>query len=139
MARRHLFLCAGPDCCSFDVGLRTWEHVKSSLKACSVPMLRTKAACLRLCSDGPWLVVYPEGVWYSGVTTDRFDRIRREHLEGGVPVAEWVRAVNPLGLSGVSPTSHSPRLGVDEKAIEAGNSPAVGRPGDQTSPKRPAL
>jgi (2Fe-2S) ferredoxin len=95
-ARRHLFLCAGPDCCSPGAGEATWEHLKSALKQCPVPMLRTKAACLRLCHDGPWLVVYPEGVWYSHVTPERFDRIRREHLEGGKPVTEWVRATNGL-------------------------------------------
>lgn len=95
-ARRHLFLCVGPDCCRTEDGLRTWEHLKSTLAECTVPTLRTKAACLRLCHDGPWLVVYPEGVWYSQVTPERFDRIRREHLEGGTPVHEWVRAVNPL-------------------------------------------
>ncbi len=96
-ARRHLFLCTGPDCCSTEDGLKTWEHLKASLKEAKVPALRTKAACLRLCHDGPWLVVYPEGVWYAQVTPERFDRIRREHLEGGTPVTEWVRAVHPLG------------------------------------------
>jgi (2Fe-2S) ferredoxin len=35
-------------------------------------------------------------VWYSRVTPERFERIRREHLQGGVPVAEWVQAVNAL-------------------------------------------
>lgn len=98
-ARRHLFLCVGPDCCATETGLGTWEHLKASLKDCPVPMMRTKAACLRLCHDGPWLVVYPEGIWYSQVSPERFDRIRREHLEGGVPVAEWVRAVQPLSRS----------------------------------------
>jgi len=95
-ARQHLFLCVGPDCCAMEQGLATWEHLKVALKEHAIPAMRTKAACLRMCQDGPWLVVYPDGVWYSRVTPERFDRIRREHLQGGVPVQEWVRAVNPL-------------------------------------------
>ena len=95
-ARRHLFLCVGPDCCTAQEGLATWEHLKSTVKEHGLPVMRTKAACLRMCNEGPWLVVYPEGVWYSQVTPERFDRIRREHLEAGRPVVEWVRATHPL-------------------------------------------
>jgi (2Fe-2S) ferredoxin len=95
-ARRHLFMCVGPDCCTPEQGQVSWEHLKSACKAHALPVLRTKAACLRMCARGPWLVVYPDGVWYAEVTPERFERIRREHLEGGRPVTEWVEAVQPL-------------------------------------------
>lgn len=95
-ARHHLFLCVGPNCCTIEQGQATWECLKTTLSQHGIPALRTKAACLRRCSEGPWLVIYPEGVWYDHVTPERFERIRVEHLEGCVPVAEWVRAINPL-------------------------------------------
>jgi (2Fe-2S) ferredoxin len=96
-ARRHLFLCIGPECCDPAQGEALWEEVKHRVKQSRIPAMRTKAACLRVCCGGPWLVVYPEGVWYGAVTIERFERILESHLKKGQPVVEWVVACNPLG------------------------------------------
>ncbi len=46
----------------------------------------TSCGCLGPCFEGPNLVIYPDGVWYAGVTADDAAEITREHLEGGRPV-----------------------------------------------------
>ncbi len=95
-ARRHVFLCIGPECCSGQVGVAAWDVLKKMIVEAGVPVLRTKAACLRICSGGPWMLVYPEGVWYGGVTPERCERIVREHLLQGRIVNEWVVARHAL-------------------------------------------
>ena len=96
-ARRHVFLCTGPECCAREAGLATWAALKAACAAeAGGTALRTKADCLRVCAGGSWVVVYPEGVWYGGVTPERMARIVREHVVGGVPVAEWVARTRPL-------------------------------------------
>ncbi len=51
--------------------------------------MRTKAGCFRVCVGGPWLLVYPEGTWYGGVTPERCERILQEHIMQDKPVEEW--------------------------------------------------
>ncbi len=94
-ATRHLFLCVGPDCCDPAAGETLWNLLKSETRKLAVPVLRTKAACLRVCTAGPWLVVYPDGLWYGSLDADRLRRILKEHIEGGVPVREWIAAEMP--------------------------------------------
>ena len=95
-AQRHVFLCVGPDCCASDDGLATWEVLKARLHELRLPVMRTKAACFRICRGGPWMLVQPDGVWYGGVTVERCQRIVREHLENGRPVTEWIARMHPL-------------------------------------------
>jgi (2Fe-2S) ferredoxin len=99
-AERHIFLCLGPDCCDPSDGEHVWEYIKQRVRETSLRAMRTKAACFRICSGGPWLVAYPEGTWYGAMTRERFERILQEHLLGGTPVAEWLVARNDLGCRG---------------------------------------
>lgn len=60
-------------------------------------VLRNKVDCLRICEQGPIAVVYPEGVWYRGVTPEVLDLIVDRHLIGGRVVEEYVFATAALG------------------------------------------
>jgi (2Fe-2S) ferredoxin len=46
----------------------------------------TPTGCLGPCSDGPTMVVYPEGFWYAPVSPADVDEIVEAHLLGGTPV-----------------------------------------------------
>jgi len=94
-ARRHVFVCIGPECCSSAEGELLWDVIKKRVKQSGVAAMRTKAACFRICAGGPWLAVYPEGVWYGGVTPERFEVILQQHLLGDSVVEEWVAARCP--------------------------------------------
>lgn len=107
-ARRHLFVCIGPDCCRTREGQFLWEIIKKRVKASGVPVMRTKAGCFRICRNGPLMVVYPEGTWYANVTPARFERIFRQHVIEGQPVAEWAIAENALTCHGCALGSEPP-------------------------------
>jgi (2Fe-2S) ferredoxin len=99
--RRHVFLCTGPKCCTPDIGIEAWEALKQKIKDAGLSEAeevcqRTKVGCLRICCQGPTMVVYPEGTWYSHMTADRMDRLVREHLVQGQPIKEWQIAEKPL-------------------------------------------
>lgn len=51
---------------------------------------RGETPCLGVCSDGPIVVVYPDGIWYSRVTPSLLERIVVEHLKNGRPVIEAI-------------------------------------------------
>jgi (2Fe-2S) ferredoxin len=94
--QRHLFLCLGPDCAPLEEGEKTWSHLKQRCAELKLPVMRTRAGCLKVCVGGPWLLIYPEGVWYGLVTPERCERILREHVVGNTPIAEWVMKTHPL-------------------------------------------
>ena len=45
-----------------------------------------KAGCLDRCEEGPVMVVYPEGIWYTYIDEEDIDEIVDSHLIAGKPV-----------------------------------------------------
>ena len=70
---KHILLCATPTkqkCFKGNEGQKTWECLKKTLKKFendpstkNVHILRSKADCLRICKNGPILLVWPDGIW----------------------------------------------------------------------------
>ncbi len=102
--RYHVYVCTQekPDnasCCAARGAPAVLETLRAELGKAGLgdEVQVTTAGSLGLCERGPNLVVYPEGVWYSGVQVADVPEIVREHFVNGRPVTRLVSG-DPISL-----------------------------------------
>ena len=92
---RHVLVCTGGFCSPDRRGRAIYALLarllqREGLLFGPTRVKRGETPCLGVCSDGPIVVVYPEGVWYARVTPELLERIVVEHLREGRVVEEAV-------------------------------------------------
>lgn len=92
---RHVLVCVGSFCSPGRDGRRIYAELAALLQREGLlfgprRVKRGETPCLGVCAGGPIVVVYPEGVWYAGVTLPLLERIVVEHLRDGRVVEDAV-------------------------------------------------
>ncbi len=92
---RHVLVCTGSFCSPDRSGRQIYSLLAALLEREDLlfgpqRVKRGETPCLGVCSNGPIVVVYPEGTWYSEVTPVLLERIVVEHLKHGNPVEEAI-------------------------------------------------
>jgi len=89
--RYHVFFCTNRreqgGCCQ-DFGAQAMrDYAKQRIKALGLTgkggVRINNAGCLDRCAEGPVIVIYPEGVWYTYVDREDIDEIIDRHLIAG--------------------------------------------------------
>ena len=90
--RRHVFVCINErsadnprGCCKGKGAVAVRAKLKSelALRGLKSHVRANNAGCLDQCEYGVVMVVYPEQVWYGGVTVDDVNEIIERHVIGG--------------------------------------------------------
>jgi len=99
--KKHIFICTNlrennlASCCHPKGGLEVQRRFKQRIKELNThtDIRVNKSGCLDACEQGVTLVIYPQQIWYGGVTVDDVDEIIEKSVLGD-EIIERLKIVN---------------------------------------------
>lgn len=85
---RHVLICVGPRCGGERGSVRIRQEFRKEFvrQGIGTTVKDTECLCFGLCTYGPNVIIYPEGVVYSGVKPNDVAEIVRRHVARGQTV-----------------------------------------------------
>lgn len=83
--KKQVLICVGPHC----GGRRGSSKIRSAfrqeilVRKLQDEIKETQCICFGLCNFGPNIIIYPDGIWYHGVSPEDVLEILEDHLIGG--------------------------------------------------------
>jgi len=98
--RYHALLCAGKNC---TTGLSLVKYLRTRLQQEGLDqgsnhVRVNRAGCLGICSQGPTMVVYPDGVWYASLNESIIDQIIDCHFKRHQPLLSPINLISTQSL-----------------------------------------
>lgn len=105
----HVFICNGSSCMRCQAEEVT-QVLRAEIAAQGADSLihTTRTQCQGQCVDACVVTVYPEGIWYKGVTPVLAEQIVNRHLIQGQPLWELISYTHDQE-HGMVPTIHATR------------------------------
>ena len=92
----HIFVCASfrgleaKGKCIKNNSMQLIPYIQEELADRGLNAMVSTTGCLNLCEEGPVMVIYPQGTWYGGVTSeDAVDEIL-DALEEGKTAEQYL-------------------------------------------------
>ena len=92
----HIFVCASfrgleaKGKCIKNNSMQLIPYIQEELADRGLNAMVSTTGCLNLCEEGPVMVIYPQGTWYKGVTSeDAVDEIL-DALEEGKTAEQYL-------------------------------------------------
>ncbi len=92
--RRHVLVCGNVDCASRGSIALIAQLRRAVRRIGREREIRiTKTSCMGRCGEGPTVAVYPDGIWYRGVTAADAGELVERHLVGDRLVARLIDGI----------------------------------------------